>query len=291
MPKEQDPEKKETKDHWTIAALHGGNPLSLKEPPRANNPVITAVDVTDFDADIVAHPFISKKGDQFYMFFTAKYGPKDEGGIGLAESSDGIDWKYNQMVVKEDFVLSYPYIIEDNGEVYMMPESHSESSIRLYKATDFPTKWEFQKNIMEGRDFISSSMIKHQNNYYIFTSDKTNGHLDLYYASDIKGPYQIHPSSLIVSDDSNIARPAGRVLNYNGEIYRLAQDCEPSYGNSVVAFRITSLSPTEYAEDKVLGEVLRSDGEGWNQKAAHHLDAVQLENGTWVGVTDGCENK
>jgi hypothetical protein len=69
---------------------------------------------------------------------------------------------------------------------------------------------------------------------------------------------------------------------------RFVQDCKPTYGKSLNALEITTLSETEF-EERPLGKnpVFTASGKGWNRHGMHHLDAHKLADGTWLGAVDG----
>ncbi len=232
---------------WTVGILTGSSPFELSTPEGVTNPVLTASDVTDFDADIVAHPFLYVSDSRYYLFCTVKFGATDEGGIGLAESPDGLHWKYRQMVIKEPFVLSYPYVFKWENDYYLIPEAHTETSVRLYRATNFPLEWTYEGDLISGDHFISASLAHFQDRWWMFVSPEGNRTLRLFYSPELKGPWTEHPLSPIVKDDPDIARPGGRVIEIDGTLYRMGQDCDPTYGNQLHAFRITEISPTAYA--------------------------------------------
>ena len=138
------------KSVWTLGVYAGGSPLALQPAPKAANPVMTAADVTDMKVDALAHPFLVIKDKRYYVFFTAKDLRSDKGGIALAESSDGTTWKFRRTVIREPFVQSHPYVFEWQNEYYLIPEAHTETSVRLYKTTAFPDEWRYVGNILEG---------------------------------------------------------------------------------------------------------------------------------------------
>ena len=78
----------------------------------------------------------------------------------------------------------------------------------------------------------------------MFVSPKGNDTLRLFSASELTGNWTEHPMSPIVADDPDIARPGGRLIVYQDSLYRMGQDCSPSYGNQLHAFEITEISPT-----------------------------------------------
>jgi hypothetical protein len=274
------------KSVWTLGVYSGPSPLRLTPLAGAANPVLTAADVTDMKVDALAHPFLVVKDKRYYVFFTAKDLKSDQGGIGLAESGDGIHWKFRRTVIREPFVQSHPFVFEWKNEYYLMPEAHTETSVRLYKATSFPDQWTYVGNAIEGDHFISPTLARHNGLWWLFASPPGNDTLRLFFASDFRGPWKEHPLSPIVKKDLRTARPAGRPFVLDGALYRLGQDCYPAYGRAVRAFRITALSPTAYSEKMVDAPVVEASGRGWNSEGMHHVDARQTGKGRWIAVVD-----
>lgn len=112
--------------------------------------------------------------------------------------------------------------------------------------------------------------------------------LRLFSAATITGPWREHPGSPIIAQDGHAARPAGRVVLWNGNPLRFAQDCDPVYGAAVRAFAITRLTADEYAETEVSPGPILSSGTGiWNSGGMHHIDPHQLPDGSWLACVDG----
>ncbi len=271
---------------WTIGIYTGPSPFQLSAPANVRNPVLTAADVNDLDVDIVAHPFMVVTDSLYYLFFTAKDGKTDKGGIGLAESKNGLDWKYRRIVIQEPFVLSYPYVFKWQDDYYMMPEAHTETSVRLYRATEFPDKWKYEGDLLTGDHFISSTVVRYKDMWWMFIARLGNETLRLFYAPDLKGAWTEHPLSPIVKKDLNIARPGGRPFVIDGTLYRLGQDCYPTYGNQVHAFQIMDISTRTYSEKMIETPLVKASSNGWNAEAMHHVDAHQIGKGKWIAVVD-----
>ena len=72
----------------------------------------------------------------------------------------------------------------------------------------------------------------------------------------------------------------------DGTLYRLGQDCYPTYGRAVRAFRITDISATTYAEEVLEAPVVAASGTGWNSEGMHHVDAQRTHAGRWIAVVD-----
>jgi hypothetical protein len=275
------------KSAWSIGIYTGTSPFQLLNPANLKNPVITAKDVTDLNVNIVAHPFMVIKDSRYYLFFTAKNDlSKEYSGIGLAESKNGFDWKYRQIVLKEPFVLSYPFVFKWQENYYMIPEAHAESFVRLYRATEFPYRWAYERDLITGDHFISASVVHYADMWWMFVAREGNETLRLFYASDLKGEWKEHPLSPVVAKDLNIARPGGRPLVMDGKLYRIGQDCYPTYGNQVFAFQITEISPTTYQEKMMEPPLVKATSKGWNAEAMHHVDLHQIGNHKWIAAVD-----
>lgn len=279
-------------DLWTIGVYTGPSPLELSPAAGTTNPVLTGADVTDMPdvaIDTVAHPSLVVDGSRHYMFFTAKDLQKNKGGIGLAESADGLTWTFRRTVVRETFVLSGPYVFKWQDSYYMIAESYTEPAVRLYRATSFPDQWRYERDLITGKpgeQFISPTLLHHEGTWYLFTTPGGNDTLRLHHAPDLSGRWTEHPASPLVHKDPNIARPAGRPFRLEGALYRLAQDCHPSYGLQVYAFRITTLSPSAYQEEQVAAPLVSASGQGWNSKAMHHVDVAERSHGRWIAAVD-----
>ncbi len=276
-------------DHgWAIGTYVGPSPFHSKALLNIKKPALTAHDVTDMEANSVGDPFIIRSGSCWYMFFEAIRRVDGVGVIGLAESENGKDWKYKQVVIEEPFHLSYPYVFEWENDHYLIPESSQDYSVRIYRAIDFPCKWEYAGDLLKGYHFVDSSILRHDNLWWLFVSTKENDVLNLYYAEALMGPWTQHPHSPIVRDNHSAARPAGRVLMMDGKLYRFAQDDHLAYGSQVLAFEISEISRTTYKESPAFGgPVVKGSQAGWNADRMHHIDAHLLEDGQWLVAVDG----
>jgi hypothetical protein len=279
------------KHDWSIGIYTGATPFNLNSPEHIRNPVLTAKDVTDIPADFVADPFMIQREGVWYMFFEVLNKLDGLGDIALATSQDGFDWMYRQVVLDEPFHLSYPYVFQWNGDYYMVPETHQANSVRLYKAVNFPTQWVFVKTLLDGYDYVDSSIFYLDEKWWMFTSTTANDCLRLYYAVEPTGPWIEHCKSPLIENDDSIARPAGRAIVLNGQVLRYAQDCKHGYGSQVYAFHIKELTPTSYREEQQEGLVIGKSGFGWNRSGMHNVDPHQVDNAYWLACIDGYDRK
>jgi hypothetical protein len=269
----------------------GASPLTLGPDPRVPNPVMTPAQVTDRAAAIVADPFLVRAENCWYMFFEVLDRTTKRGEIAVATSDDGTTWKYRQIVLSEKFHLSYPFVFEWDGACYMVPETHQARSIRLYRAEEFPYRWRHIETLMTGERFADSTLVRHADRWWLFTEtspEMRHDTLRLYSSDDLRGPWVEHPRSPIVQSDPHGARPGGAVVQTPDGLIRFAQDCAPRYGLGVRAFRITTLTASEYREEPVADHALYAGtGQGWNAAGMHHVDAHCIAPGRWIASVDG----
>ena len=250
------------------------------------NPVLTRTDISDTKAEFIADPFLIYENNTFYMFFEVFNSITFTGDIGLAESHDGINWTYKQIVLDEPFPLSYPCVFKYNNEYYMIPETVATHSIRLYKAHDFPYNWSFVKTLIDGRDFVDSTIFYYNNTWWLFTETINDYSLHLYFSDSPLNIWIEHPRSPIISQDANISRPGGNVIVDNNRIFRYTQDDYPSYGDQVWAFEITELTKKDYKEERISDKPILKGYDNWNELGMHQISICKIGN-KWIAAVDG----
>lgn len=206
-----------------------------------------------------ADPFPISKDKVTYLFFEDYIKNDFKGCISYVEI------KNNKMsepveVLKEKFHLSYPNVFKDDNEYYMIPETMEDNSVRLYKALDFPKKWEFKKTLISNVAAVDATTFFYDDKVWLFTNIAKNGASDweelyLFYSDNLLGNWVAHPLNPIVSDVT-CSRPAGNIfINKKRQIIRPSQDCSKCYGYAINLNLITKISPTEY-EERTIEKIL-----------------------------------
>lgn len=276
-----------TRSEYMIGMYSGSSPFSLK-PFNKINPVFTAAMVTDIKAGFVADPFMINCQGRWYLFFEIMKEPQHKGVIGVASSNDCHTWKYERVVLEEPFHLSYPMVFQHNGEILMIPESHSNYEVSVYKADNFPYGWKKYKTLIEG-NYSDPTILFHNNHWYLFAVDRDDI-LHLFWADDVLGPWHVHPKSPIVKFDFEKARSCGRVITTGDSIIRFTQNCKHGYGWDVRAFIITDITPETYQEQPYdHNPLLKGTGvlTDWNGIRMHQIDLHKTGKDQWIAVTDG----
>ena len=162
-----------------------------------------------------------------------------------------------EVVLAEPFHLSFPYLFEFEGAVYMCPECSGSGQIRLYRSTAFPRKWEFVKAIMNDVSAADTMLFERDGRWWMLTNiDRTRqgdfaSELYLFSAaSPLSESWVPHPANPLKIDPAG-GRNAG-LLRDGNRLFRAGQvQGFDQYGAGVRLFEITALSPQEYQEQMV----------------------------------------
>lgn len=277
---------------YSIGVFCGGSPFEMRSITQIANPIISRRNFPDAEVNFVADPFAVFHNDMWFLFYEVMMVGSRRGKIFVSRSRDLIEWDIGVMVLEEEFHLSYPHIVKENGDYYMVPETFECGEIRLYKCMEFPNKWKFQ-NVMLPMSCVDSTLIKKDNTWYLFTCDRPHSHdrLRLFYSEKLSGDWLEHPASPLYEDDPKRSRPAGKIIETEGRYFRFAQVCRPFYGHSVNAFEITLLNTQEYKEAEVHSNpVFKGCGSGWNGVSMHHVDMHFTKSNLWTAFVDGRRN-
>lgn len=223
-----------------------------------------------------ADPFLIEDQGKSFLFIEVLSGKRKQGHLSVL-SVDGLPRNPKPvMVVKEDFHLSYPFVFQRDGEWWMMPESASDHSLRLYKAKEFPHHWEFDRKLVNGLRMLDTTPFFHGGKWWIFTSlkeqstDSSYDLLYLFYSNDFMSePWHPHAQNPLITDSSK-ARMAGAVFYHDGSLIRPSQNCFERYGGVLNLNRIVELTETTYKEE--LLEEVYSLNFGKHVKAVHTIN-------------------
>jgi hypothetical protein len=176
-------------------------------------------------------------------------------------------------VLEEPWHLSYPFLIEDGEELWMIPESSEHRDVALYRCIRFPDKWERYSTLLSGLELADVTITRHNGLNYLFGAwrDGTGGYSDtlsIFYADSLFGPWLPHASNPVLMDRAS-ARPAGNFTRMDGRLWRPVQDCTNGYGAALGLAEILELSPTTFKQ--VVRHTLRP-GPAWPGRKLHTLN-------------------
>jgi hypothetical protein len=237
-------------EQWILLFQFGED--TMPERPQAFTQLIPPKD--RFWAD----PFVMQRNGEYVVFLEELEYKKKNGHIAAIRfDADHRPILPAVKVLERPYHLSYPFMIEHAGELYMIPETHQSRAIELYRCSGFPDKWEFVMNLMENVMAVDTTIWQHEGKFWLFAGMRDNEHASLsdelcLYSSDnlLTQNWKPHPRNPIVSD-VRCARPAGNIFQYLGDWYRPAQDCSGKYGRALTFQRIDLVDEESYKETPV----------------------------------------
>ncbi len=228
------------REHWQVALRQGAQPFNV---------------VPDDGRRFYADPFLHRAGDRTFLFVEEFLYADRKGVISAAEIVDGQLATAPAEVLRRPYHLSYPFVFESEGDVWMIPETGENRSVELYRATEFPWTWELSKVLMEGAVFSDATILFRDGLWWLFvTADwfggSTQDELSIFYSETLQGEWKPHRGNPVKSD-SRFSRPAGRIIRNGERLLRPAQDCDRTYGAGIVWFEIIELTPTRFRERQI----------------------------------------
>lgn len=200
-----------------------------------------------------ADPFGVERDGLLHVFFE-DYDQREGRGV-IAHVAIGSDGQRSDpgVVLDTGVHASYPFLVEDEGITYMLPELSAANELVLYAATSFPNGWERAAILLSGVRAVDATVVEHQGRWWMFATiaDRGAGHnLFLWHAPRLTGPWTAHAANP-VKTDARSARPGGTPFVVDGILYRPSQDCSRTYGGAVVVSRVDVLTPDAFSETPV----------------------------------------
>lgn len=196
----------------------------------------------------LADPFGVARAGQLHVF-VEYYDYRDKHGVIHYYTYDRTFTLVDQgCALRAAHHVSYPQIIEDDGEIYMLPEAYRSGKLTLYRAKQFPRTWEPVCDLLT-LPAIDASVIKHNEMWWMFyalpgAGNRAMRELHVASATKLTGPWTPHPQNPVrTALDS--ARPGGQPFVSDGRVYLPTQDCTDTYGGAVTLLRLDELSTTD----------------------------------------------
>ena len=203
-----------------------------------------------------ADPFALEKDGRYYVFFEEVPFATRKGHIAMIEVDRAGRWSAPVKVLERDYHVSYPFLFEHAGSLYMVPESARNRTVELWRCVEFPGKWRLERNLLEGVRCVDATLHRAGERWWMFAncaageSRLFDDELCLFSAERLDGEWQPHARNPVKSDP-RCSRPAGRLFVKGGSLYRPAQVCVPRYGAGLSLHRVVKLTAQDYAERPV----------------------------------------
>lgn len=200
-----------------------------------------------------ADPFCASNNGRHFIFIEEYPFANPIGFISVIEVFKDGTYSEAIPIIKCDYHLSYPVLFQQDGQWFMMPESHQHKTIEIWRCEQFPYKWQKHTVIMDNIVAADTTPFYYQDQWWLFTAlkqdcKKFGDKLFLFSGKDLLGKkWQAHPLNP-VKKNLVYDRPAGNIIVSDNKILRPSQDSIKRYGGALELREITQLSTENYQE-------------------------------------------
>lgn len=212
-----------------------------------------------------ADPFVVRREGRGCIFFEEYLYAERRGVISYIDIAGYDDKRLNvsaaaRRVLDAPYHLSYPFLFQTGGSLFMIPESSANRSIDLWVCTDFPARWKKLKSIMTGVSAVDTSVLFWDGRWWLFTNIDRSGlrdhcyELHVFHSEDpVDGTWVPHARNPVVVDARRARMGGGFLKAPDGRPIRCCQVQGKKYGEALTYQLIETLSPCDYHERPVDG--------------------------------------
>jgi hypothetical protein len=200
-----------------------------------------------------ADPFGLERGGRTEVLFEDFDQRRGRGVISTTSVGPSGEWARPQVVLDTGSHASYPFLLEADGETWLIPETSDLAEVRLYRAIEFPRRWSLETRLISNTYVSDATVISRDGRWWLFGTSRGRGvdeALRIWHAPALTGPWRIHADDP-VKVDATSARPGGTPFVESGVLYRPAQDCSGRYGRQLTINRVDVLEEHRFAETAV----------------------------------------
>ena len=263
-------------EEWNIGVLYQPIASLLGEKPSLNVRWIPSPSKGAYRAD----PFGYMGADGQLNVLYEKYDyATGTGSIGRIRPKRDNILKRSRTMLNDGSHFSYPYIVERDGSVYVIPENAASGRVDRYRVNEANEALEFVDTLLD-EPLYDPTLFEHEGRWWLFgtKSPLTNVALYAYFSDTPFGPFAPHAMNPIKMDVRS-ARPAGTPFVHEGALYRPGQDSSITYGRRIALNRVHELTPTAFREEVVrfVGPIKGSYAQGMHTLCA--LGPITLVDG------------
>jgi len=201
-----------------------------------------------------ADPFPIQVKGRNYIFFEELPHGASKAHISVVEVDRDGRASAPAKVLERDYHLSYPFLVEEGGQLYMIPETAQNGTVEVYRCEQFPARWKLERVLMKGVRCADATLHRLGDRWWMFANSAVEGgefneELNLYSSKTLLGEWKPHPRNPVKSDVRG-ARPAGGLYWSGNRLFRPGQICTPIYGSGITVNRVTRLNLEEYQEEE-----------------------------------------
>lgn len=179
-----------------------------------------------------ADPFLFEQGSTVYVFSEMFDYITRKGSIGYSRLENN-HWSSWKVVIDESFHMSYPNVFQVGQEIFMVPETSADNSLRLYRAASFPDQWEIVKILAQDVKWVDTTFWCEQGRLFAITRDISNWDEQQDLLLELNDQFDILSITSIQETTPSMSRPGGNFFVSHGTPFRVTQDCSTHYGGAL----------------------------------------------------------
>ena len=121
-----------------------------------------------------ADPLLYEENGKAYLFCEAFDKNELKGKLGYF-SLEGNSISDFNLLIDENYHMSFPNVFKCKGKYYMIPESGENLTLDIYEAVDFPGKWEKRKTLIKGHNYVDPTIVEVNGVIYLFVYQDKRG--------------------------------------------------------------------------------------------------------------------
>lgn len=202
-----------------------------------------------------ADPFLWTEGDQTWLFVEEFPYATGRGILSVAEIGADGSVSTPRPILDQSCHLSYPQVFAEGGTIWMVPETSGRRTVELWRAVDFPDRWERHAVLLDDVDLGDATIERVGDTWWMFGTSREPwcsswDALHVWHAPALTGPWTPVDGGPQVVDIAT-ARPAGRMIATPSGLLRPVQDSSLDYGCGLGLTRVDRLDAGGFAETRI----------------------------------------
>ena len=199
----------------------------------------------DFKKRWFADPFILDSDDEKINLLVEDYSDSDKKGkiSRLIVNRKTMELEDVKIILELDSHLSFPAIMRMEGKVFIYPENSAGKGLALYEYNETADEL-YEVKVLTQEPLTDAIITSYFGKKQIFSTKGIDANKNVLEIFDIlESEDDIIKTSQVVFNE-NIARNAGDFFEYQGQLYRVAQESNITYGHALSIQQITKEGET-----------------------------------------------
>ena len=107
-----------------------------------------------------ADPLTFKYDDEWYLFTEAYDQEKCIGRIAVSLIGRNGSVSTPKVIISEDYHMSFPFVFDWRGGIYMIPETSDNNTINLYRCVHFPFDWKLEAQFHTSKPVVDTIVVE-----------------------------------------------------------------------------------------------------------------------------------